>query len=73
MQVLEGMRGDIAHTVLAATSRTVGERAWRLPRRLHTLDEAVSAVRHHTAFIHFVPVSLIAYSCSFRQEVLAAR
>ena len=36
-QVLEGMRGQIACKFLAACSRSVGERAWLLPSRLHPL------------------------------------
>ena len=39
LQVLEGMREEIVRTVLAASSRSVGERAWLLPRRLHPLRD----------------------------------
>ena len=47
LQVLEGMRGELASAVLAASSLLVGKRAWRLPERLHPLDEAISAVRFY--------------------------
>ena len=39
------MRGEVASTVLAASSRPAGERAWLLPERVHPLDEAIAAVR----------------------------
>ena len=47
MQVLEGMRRDLARRVLACASRPVGRRAWLLPRRLHHLDPDITAVRSH--------------------------
>ena len=48
LQVLEGMRGELASAVLAASSLLVGERAWRLPERLHPLDEAISALQERS-------------------------
>ena len=39
------MRGELASTVLATPSHTVGERAWLLPEKAHTLDEAITNVR----------------------------
>ena len=49
LQVLEGMRGELASTVQAGSARTLGERTWLLPERLHPLDEAIAAVRFHAS------------------------
>ena len=59
LHVLEGMRAEHSRKVLAASSRSVGERAWLLPRRLHPLDEAVQAVRSHTATYHSIVLSYL--------------
>ena len=51
LQVLEGMRGEPASTVLAASFLPAGDLGWRLPERLHHLDGALAAVRFYTLLV----------------------
>jgi hypothetical protein len=73
VQVLESMAPDIAGKVLGGSSRPLGERIWRLPRRLHPLDPTIRAVC--TFFLQIVGLKTFLPSCvehtQFRSEMNA--
>jgi hypothetical protein len=64
------MAPDIAGRVLSASSRPLGERIWRLPRRLHPLDSTICAVcTSHLQEVDVNPIMPLKGCANYTMEI----